>query len=718
MTGDLLGALVPLMALGVVVLGVPRRWLARPSGQTALVLLLAVIVARYLWWRLTVTVWPVEDLSVQTIYIWTLFLVEMLVWFESSLLFAMLLRRTDRGLEADYGEVRLRTGRPEDLPTVDVLIATYNEPLDVLERTIIGALALDWPTERLRVYVLDDGRREWLRWFCELKGACYLTRADNKHAKAGNINAAIQRTSGEFFMLLDADFIPQRNFLYRAMGLFNDPKVGIVQVPHSFFNHDPVQTNLGLQKEMPDDQRLFFNVIMPGRDGWDCAFCCGSNSITRRRAIEAVGGGLPTDSVTEDILLTMALLKKGYVTRYLNERLAVGLAPESLAAFFVQRARWAQGGIQTLYLRSGPLGPGLRLHQRLFFLPTHWLSQSFSQPLAMAVPAIYLWTGLSPLANSTTSSILSYQVPAIVASLMAIRLLAPKQYFPLASIVDGALQAFRLLPTILVTLVKPHGHAFKVTPKGANAGNGAEVDRPTLALVLGLIVTTALGLWINTSFNYRPVADGGLSPLVVFWAIVNMIVLLVMATVAVTPPRLRSEERFPLQEPCEVIVSSPHDANLMRGVIEDLSLSGAMVFMDAQPHAPVVVGGWLIIDIAGVGRVAGKVRRRVAAAEGLRVGLEFDLPVSRRRDALIVKLFTGGIDNSTDTEAAWKVTWKMLARVFKDDTVRPSPPRVAAKAPDHVAALCVETGETWSGVGPETWSDANPDDLPPVLTAA
>jgi len=110
----------------------------------------------------------------------------------------------------------------------------------------------------------------------------------------------------------------------RTMGFFEDPKVGIVQVPHAFYNHDPMQANLALRKSLPDDQRFFFEAIMPSRDGWDAAFCCGSNSVTRRAAMRAVGDALPTDSITEDMLLSLVLLRQGYVTRYLCERLAFG----------------------------------------------------------------------------------------------------------------------------------------------------------------------------------------------------------------------------------------------------------------------------------------------------------------------------------------------------------------------------------------------------------
>jgi len=198
------------------------------------------------------------------------------------------------------------------------------------------------PADKVKVWVLDDGRRSWLKDFCELKGVGYITRPDNSHAKAGNINHALTKTDAEYVALFDADFIVQREFLMRTVGFFADPAIGIVQVPHTFYNNDPLQTNLAVRESVPDDQRFFFEAIMPSRDAWDVAFCCGSNSVTRREAMRSIGDALPTASITEDILLTMCLLRKGYITRFLNEPLAYGLAPESLSAFFVQRRRWAR----------------------------------------------------------------------------------------------------------------------------------------------------------------------------------------------------------------------------------------------------------------------------------------------------------------------------------------------------------------------------------------
>lgn len=689
-------ALVPLMLVFGTLLAVPRGWRARPRLRAVLepllVLGLTALVLRYLWWRLTVTVLPAQDLSVQSVFVWVLFAVEMLSWADAAILFAALLRRTDRSPRADLGEARLRATSPAELPRVDVFIATYNEPLEVLEKTVIGALALDWPKDRLQVYVLDDGRRAWLRAFCDSVGAQHITRGDNAHAKAGNINAAIKRTDAEFFLVLDADFVPQKNFLFRAMGLFDDPKVGIVQIPHNFFNGDPMQSNLGLRKTLPDDQRLFFDAIMPGRDGWDCAFCCGSNALTRRAAMMAVGGGLPTGSITEDMLLTLAMLRKGYVTRYLNERLAVGLAAESLPAFFVQRARWAQGAMQILYLRDGPLGPGLKLHQRLLFLPTHWLTQSFTQIAAMTTPAIFLWTGLMPLLGANAGTVISYQVSAVIGTLVTMRLLCPGQFFPLAASAHGVLQAFRLLPTIALTLFKPHGHKFKVTPKGSDAAGGAGADRFTVRLTVGLMFLTGLGLLMNADFNTKIVESTALIPVVAAWAVYNMIVLSIVATIAVAPPMLRTEERFDLPETVRIETRD----TVWAADIRDISLSGLRLTLhDDFPDKVPSTGDWVAVGIAGVGRVPALVRR----SDGADLGLQMHHAEEASRHALIRKLFAAGIDNSTHNDHGLSIAWNLLSAVLRGQRPVTVPHYSELDPPDWVCALCadpLDPDDTWA----------------------
>jgi cellulose synthase (UDP-forming) len=661
---------VPLALIAVFALAFPDELRHSRIARYAVAAALGAVFLRYISWRLPVTVLPADKFDTQGVLVWTLFAIEILAWLDAAILFSALCRRTDRSGEADLHEARLRAAPPGDLPVIDVFITTYNEPLDVLERTITGAMVIDWPAGKLNLWVLDDGRRDWLRDYCTQRQVGYLTRPDNTHAKAGNINAAIPRTQGAFFAIFDADFIPQRTIFYRMMGFFADPRVGIVQAPHKFFNHDPMQANLALRRTLPGDQSLFFDEIMPGRDGWDCAFCCGSNSVTRRSAIETIGNAMPTGSITEDMLLTLALLRKGYVTRYLNERLAIGLAPESLDAFFVQRARWARGALQILYLREGPLGPGLGLAQRLMFLPTHWLSQALTQVATMTAPCIYLLTGLLPMMNVSVEEIVFYQIPMVFGAISALRFFAPAQYFPLASTVLGVLQSFRLLPYLISTLIRPHGHVFKVTPKGSDAG-GPRYDRFTIAVTVLLLAATAAGFILNSDINTRIVDDVSLVPVVALWCSFNVLVMMIVLVTTFSAASQRSEERFALNEPVLLRFSGTARTGRMR----DLSLSGMAIRLDSA--AGLASGDWLAVTVAEVGEIAA----RVVRASGRDLGLVFHLPPSPARDRMICKIFTSGHDNTTQNDDALTITLEMIASIFRD---QPAP--LPAAAPTNHAS--------------------------------
>jgi cellulose synthase (UDP-forming) len=613
-----------------------------------------IAVAYYLQWRLTATV-PWDEAGARFWWPFACLLVEAACLFDGAILYLALAFQTDRSAEADRGEARLRASAPADLPPVDVFIATYNEPREVLEKTIIGCLALDWPNAR--VWVLDDGRRAWLRDYCAAKGAGYVTRPDNKAAKAGNINHALTVTDAPYVAVFDADFVPRRDFLMRTMGFFDDPKIGIVQVPHSFYNHDPMQANLSLRGAMPDDQRFFFESIMPGRDAWDAAFCCGSNSLTRRSLFDAIGGGLPHGSITEDMLLTLAALRRGFVTRYLNEPLAHGLAPESVSAFFVQRQRWAQGGIQILHLREGPLGPGLRLVHRLLFLPLHWITQGLMVLFSLLVPLVFMLLGLPPLVGADLNGVLHYSVPMMVALVGGIAILASGRYHPAAAHVLGVFQTFRILPVALQTLFRPKGLIFKVTPKGAAAA-GAGWELGIWLAATGLMALTVLGLWLNAYPDYRVIGEEALLPMVAVWAVLNILTLLLVAMMCLQKPAPRAEERFDLTSEVTILTPAGQWYATADG---DISLSGLGIRLrEEAPDLP--LGEPVSVLIGGVGAVPGRVVRA-----GVRLGIAFELTDGPVRDRLIAHIFTGRISQNTQRPIAWQVTAALLKRLWTAD---------------------------------------------------
>jgi cellulose synthase (UDP-forming) len=192
------------------------------------------------------------------------------------------------------------------------------------------------------------------------------------------------------------------------------------------------------------------------RDAWDVSFCCGSCSIARRAAVEAIGG-FPTESITEDLLTTLTMLNKGYRRAILTSA-SMGLAAENLKGYFVQRERWCQGGIQTIFLHNGPLrGPGLSLFQRIMFIPLSWLVQYVVCLSILIVPAFYLWTGVSPLYFTGVEDILFYQAPVLLAYFLLMVWITPSRYLPIVSSAVGAFATFRMLPTVISSLVRPFG---------------------------------------------------------------------------------------------------------------------------------------------------------------------------------------------------------------------------------------------------------------------
>src|SRR6266516_6099765 len=279
--------------------------------------------------------------------------------------------------------------------TVDIFIPTYNEDLSILRMTILGALNVHYPHE---TWVLDDGRRPALRELCETMGVHYLTRPANTHHKAGNINAALAQTNGEFIAIFDADQVPLPDFLDHTLGYFVDEKVAFVQTPQEFYNLDSVQHKTNWQEGQTwHEQSLFYNVIQPGKNRWNAAFWCGSNSVMRRSALLSVGG-IATETVTEDIHTSLRVHAAGWKSIYHDELLSMGLAPQDFLAFTVQRLRWAQGAMQVLRRENPLFKKGLTVAQRSNYISSMiTYFESFQRLIYTLAPSIVLFTAVLPI---------------------------------------------------------------------------------------------------------------------------------------------------------------------------------------------------------------------------------------------------------------------------------------------------------------------------------
>lgn len=598
----------------------------RTNGMARkLVCLVPVLLSvQYLIWRLFNTVWIGDDDSLMAqSWILGVWGIELLACIEVAVFLLIMSRTNTRSAQADAHVL------PTPLPAVDIFIPTYNEPFDVLEKTIIAAAAMDYPNKT--VWVLDDGRREWLREFCEDIGVRHVTRPDNLHAKAGNMNHALAYAQGQFIAVFDADFVPSRAFIRRTLGFFNDPTIGIVQTPQHFYNKDPIQTNLGLMQIYPDEQRLFFDEMAASRDAWQAAFCCGSCSIMRREAVDAIGG-IPTDSITEDLLTTLVMLRKGFKTVYLNERLSMGLAAESIEGFFVQRERWCRGAIQSLFLRWGPLGPGLTLMQRLLFFPTSWLTQYTVRLMLIAIPLAYLLLGWLPFHFTNVGDMVYYQLPVFLAFFLASRRLVGGHFSPLVSGPAGLFASFRLGPTVVASLIKPFGQPFKVTPKGSDASHGRRVDFFTLGMILLCMGLTLAGLLVNVVPELALVPYDEFFPVAVFWSLMNIATLAMAALLCFEGARVRKEERFFTSESALI-----HDGDRsFPADLNDVSVDGCKLDLPTgvpSKFHPATTS----VTVEGVGRVRIKPIRQTAH----HLAAVFQYEDQAQRKAMILKLFSG-----------------------------------------------------------------------------
>jgi cellulose synthase (UDP-forming) len=557
-----------LMVAGFLSLSLPWANRENPWVRGTLVAISLTLTWNYLLWRITQTL-PPFGFTINWLCGTAFLSAELLTGIGATFTWILLSRSSTRSPTVTANMPWLIEARP----LVDVLICTYNEERAILERTIIGAMGMNYPN--FRVWVLDDGRRDWLSDLCAQKGCHYLTRPDNSHAKAGNINHAVRHLAAlssppDFIAVLDADFVPFSNFVSRGLCLFKETAVGIVQTPQHFFNSDPIQNNLAISEVLPDEQRFFFDIIMPSKDAWELAFCCGTSSIIRFSALREIGG-FPTDSVTEDFLLTVRLRERGYKTLYLNEKLSAGLAPEGINEYAVQRTRWCLGLVQICRGRSGPfrLGNGLPILLRISLIETflYWGASFLFRMWCMLAPALYFLFDIR-MVQADLSDAIAHFAPMVITQVAITTWLGGGRMLPLIADVYQMLIAPEIITVVALTLMRPGGHKFKVTAKGIHYA-GLNVHWRLLFRFLVLASITILGLAKVFAFDHADlIEDGG--ALNLFWAWYNLLVLTICCLVCIEQPRRRHDERFSTKE--RVLIKIGDQARVYE--VTDVSASG------------------------------------------------------------------------------------------------------------------------------------------------
>lgn len=624
---EMLAACLPmLLALGM---GMLLPLYADPKNNThraAILLVAFALGVRYAWWRATETLAP-AGWTVDMLASWSFFAIELATLIGSASSFLIMSRTRDRTPDADahagwWGE---------DEPRVAILIPTYNEDRDILERTIVGAKSLRHTNKE--ILVLDDSRRDWLRDYCLDLGVGYMRRPDNIGSKAGNINHALERMAErdvqpDFVAVLDADFVPHRGFLSRTLALFHDPKLALVQTPQHFFNADPIQHNLGIGHAYPDEQRFFFDHMQPSRDAWGIAVCCGTSSVSRWTALRDLGG-LPTHSITEDFLLTLALQNKGWTTAYLAEPLTEGLAPEGLKEYITQRARWGLGLMQIARSPMGPLANnGLRWQDRWSVLDSafFWLT-SFAFRLAVIVYPLLYWFFSVIVVDAPPADVLRYFGTYFAWIFLVNRLIAPGMFLPIMHDVNQLIGAIPISKAAIVGIFRPHGHPFSVTAKGGDRTKVVVqwgIMRPFLILFVLTLVGLSIGV-VDDRFAYNDA--GGGKWVVLFWTLYNLLVLGFTILACIELPR---RERHIADAPATGSVQT--DTAVLPVWIESLTLDRARVrgaYLPAGTHAHLSVGT--------IGAIEGTVA--LQTADGCLIDLD---PTREQREALLVRFYAEG----------------------------------------------------------------------------
>jgi cellulose synthase (UDP-forming) len=373
---------------------------------------------------------------------------------------------------------------PRHPAAVDVLIPRYDEPVEIVDLTLAAAVALRG--EDVRVWLLDDGDSDEMRDLAEQHGAGYLRRPVHDHAKAGNVNHALQQVDAPFVAIVDCDHVVHPDFLEATLGHFDDDeKLAFVQTPQYYANGDQP----GVPGAAWSQQTLFFGAIARGKDGLGATFCCGTNVVFRRAALDAVGG-FPTHSITEDFELSIDLHERGWRTAYLPTVLANGLGPEDMGAYVTQQLRWARGCLSAVPRILRARLP-LALRAQYLLSGIYWLS-GWTVLIYMAFPVLQLLFGIQPLDNLTAPEFLLHFAPYFVVALTTAAL-AGRGTYTFTALALAAASFWIFIVASVLTALRRRG-SFKVTPKQGDGRPQPRAVAPALACVVVLLAVAVFGL--------------------------------------------------------------------------------------------------------------------------------------------------------------------------------------------------------------------------------
>jgi cellulose synthase (UDP-forming) len=418
--------------------------------------------------------------------------------------------------------------KPQGNRRVDVFVTAYREPVEMVRATLTAALAMHGPKQ---VWLLDDGRDPALAELARQLGSGYLTRQDNRDAKAGNINAALERTNGDIIAIFDIDHAPEPDFLAKSLGYFNDPQMGFVQVMLTFRNFD----ESWVARAATESSLEFYNPTYLGANRLGGATLMGSNALIRREALKSIGGYRP--GLAEDLATSLQLHAAGWHSAYVAEPLAPGLSPANLTAWSVQQLKWARGVFELLLTKLPRVAGRLTWGQRISYsvrMTKYWVGPAIFAHLVATILVLfwadagtqlsfnlYLWS-LGPLIlvdavirwyalynyrhadvrhSSLSSAVVlvyaSWPIYLLAWTLALLRL--PVRFHPTPKNCNGSLNILWLLPQLLTLILLVIGkfHTIVFCRHGVSLLLAFSIVQALIQLVL-------MAKWVQEDWSRQP----------------------------------------------------------------------------------------------------------------------------------------------------------------------------------------------------------------------
>ncbi|WP_108658756.1 UDP-forming cellulose synthase catalytic subunit [Acuticoccus kandeliae] len=610
------------------------------------------VVLRYLYWRTFTTIPPISELQN--------FIPGVLLYFAEF--YSVLMLFLSLFVTADpFNRPRRTLTRDAPRPTVDIYVPTLNESPQLLATTLSAAKQIDYPRDRLNVFLLDDGgtdertesadprvaataqeRRRELQQLARDLGVNYLTRSANINAKAGNLNNGLAHSTGEFVAVFDADHAPTRDFLNETLGYFyDDPKLFLVQTPHFFINPDPLEHNLETWNRMPSENEMFYGVIQKGLDKWNASFFCGSAAVLRRSALEE-SGGFSGRSITEDCETSLQLHKEGWNSAFVDRPMIAGLQPETFANFIGQRSRWCQGMMQILLLKNPLLQRGLSFAQRLCYLSSmfYWLFP-IARMIFLFAPLFYLFFGLS-IFDASGSEFAAYTITYILVNLLLQNYLWSRVRWPFISELYETIQSVYLIRALAAVTISPTRPKFRVTAKGETNRTSriSELGGPFYViffiLLAGVVATIYRVIMQPYAADIALVVGG--------WNLFNILLMGAALGVVAERRQLRSSQRVAIDRPAEIIYGD----RVIPAKIDDVSIAGARILVPANVLRQIKPGEQIIMRFQPMAPLASNelpltVRSVVRDEGGVALGSEFAV-VDPRQYELVADLVFANSD--------------------------------------------------------------------------